>query len=134
MQGRQDSPREAAIKDATRMLNNMELPYLLQLRIALNETIEERQREARVEGIRKIREIVAKIGVDIGWILAEQDPAGSAFGQKLRALVPIKYVDPRNPNHRWSGRGTRPHWYREFLQHGGTEEQMQHAAKMLNGL
>jgi len=75
--------------------------------------LEDRKLSARKEGLDKIREIAASIGVQVTFGKADEKPAGRRGGK-----VATKYADPSNPKHKWSGRGMKPKWLRGLLDQG----------------
>lgn len=64
------------------------------------------------DGIAKIKEIAASIGVQVDIIDTEK--RSSRAGSK----VAVKYRDPTNPKNAWTGRGMKPRWLRAFLEQG----------------
>ncbi len=76
-----------------------------------------RQEGKRKEGIAKIREIAASIGVNVE--ITDSGKVSTRRGGK----VPVKYQNPANPLDRWTGRGMQPKWLREFVEQGRQVEE-----------
>jgi DNA-binding protein H-NS len=75
--------------------------------------LEQKRQQARRETIAEMKTLAASIGVD----LVIKDEAAASTARK-GAKVPIKFRDPANPNHEWSGRGVRPKWLQAYLEQG----------------
>ncbi len=74
--------------------------------------LRDRQEGKRREGIAKIREIAASIGVNVE--ISEPAKVSSRKGGK----VAVKYQNPANPANKWTGRGMKPKWLRELIEQG----------------
>ncbi len=74
--------------------------------------LRDRQEGKRKEGIAKIREIAASIGVSVE--ISEQAKTSPRKGGK----VAVKYQNPANPANKWTGRGMKPKWLRELIEQG----------------
>lgn len=74
--------------------------------------LRDRQEGKRKEGIAKIREIAASIGVTVNI----DEP--SRFSPRKGNKVPVKYQNPANPANKWTGRGMKPKWLRELVEQG----------------
>jgi DNA-binding protein H-NS len=72
-----------------------------------------RQEGKRKEGMAKIREIAAEIGVTVE--ISEQSGKPSP---RKGGKVAVKYQNPANPSNRWTGRGMKPKWLRELIEQG----------------
>ncbi len=76
----------------------------------------DKQHSKKREVIAQIKELAASIGcsVEITDIAGSEKPASSRRGGK----VAVKYRDPANPKHQWTGRGMKPKWLRELIEQG----------------
>lgn len=78
-----------------------------------SKALDQKRQQARRDVLAQIKSLAASIGVDVQ--ISEQVPeAVSRKGSK----VAIKYRDPANPNHAWSGRGVKPRWLQEYVDQG----------------
>lgn len=75
--------------------------------------LKEKQSKTRREGIAKIKELAASIGVSV-----EISESGKPPRSRTGGKVAIKYRNPENPDHQWTGRGMKPKWLRELLEQG----------------
>lgn len=74
--------------------------------------LRDRQEGKRKEGIAKIREIAASIGVTV----EISDP--TKLSPRKGGKVAVKYQNPANPANKWTGRGMKPKWLRELIEQG----------------
>jgi DNA-binding protein H-NS len=74
--------------------------------------LRDRQEGKRKEGITKIREIAAAIGVAVD--ISDHAKSSPRKGGK----VAVKYQNPANPANKWTGRGMKPKWLRELVEQG----------------
>ena len=90
-----------------RGLDKMSVEQLLELRTAIDKTLERRRREI-------VHNLHALKGVR---------PNGHARGSimKGRKIAP-KYRNPKNPAETWAGRGAKPRWMTAFLKKGRSVE------------
>jgi DNA-binding protein H-NS len=79
--------------------------------------LRDRQEGKRKEGIAKIREIAAAIGIAVE--IADPAKTSSRKGGK----VAVKYQNPANPADKWTGRGMKPKWLRELIEQGRNLEE-----------
>jgi len=79
-------------------------------------TLRDRQLEKRKEVVAEIKQLAASIGYSVE--LTEISPENAAGSTRKGTKVPVKYRDPENPKHQWSGRGMQPKWLRELIEHG----------------
>jgi len=86
---------------------------LAQLIAEASKELEYKRGAAKRETIAKIRELAKSIGVQVEIREGEMKPTPGK-----RSSVPVKYRDPHNPKHAWSGRGIRPRWLQQFLDQG----------------
>ena len=99
-------------------LNNLSEEELAGLLKNAGKALEDRKLSVRKEGIEKINEIAASIGVHVTFGVAEGKPS-SRRGRR----VPTKYTDPSNPKNKWSGRGMKPKWLRALIDQGRSLEE-----------
>ncbi len=76
--------------------------------------LRDRQDGKRKEGIAKIREIAASIGVTVDF----SEPNSSRYSPRKGGKVAVKYQNPANPSNKWTGRGMKPKWLRELVEQG----------------
>ena len=97
---------------------------LLNRKRKIDLAIAERQ-ETEVESLKtKIVAVTDALGITVAelfGIKAEQQPERR---QKKRRET-VKYRDPADPAHTWSGRGKPPKWLQEKLDQGATKEEFQ---------
>ena len=74
------------------------------------------EQKARRELLSQMRELAQKNGMTLEDVLGN-GPSGKA---KLAA----KYVDPKNPDRTWVGRGRQPAWVRRHIEDGGKLEDL----------
>jgi DNA-binding protein H-NS len=79
--------------------------------------LRDRQDGKRKEGIVKIKEIAASIGVTV-----EITEPGRSLVRK-GGKVAVKYQNPANPIDKWTGRGMKPKWLREMIEQGRSLEE-----------
>jgi len=75
--------------------------------------LRDRQEGKRKEGIAKIKELAASIGVTVEF---PSDP--SKASPRKGGKVAVKYQNPANPANKWTGRGMKPKWLRELVEQG----------------
>ncbi len=79
-------------------------------------SLRDRQAAKRKQAVAQIKELAASIGYSAE--LTDISP-GQASGSARKGIkVAIKYRDPDNPRHQWTGRGMQPTWLRELLGQG----------------
>jgi DNA-binding protein H-NS len=77
------------------------------------------QLNKRKEVINQIKDLAASIGATVD--IHEDDKKIVRKGNK----VAIKYRDPNNPEHTWTGRGMMPIWLRDLLNSGRDRSEFQ---------
>lgn len=85
--------------------------------LELSEDIQGAMKAAKARETVQIRAEVQRLAESHGMTLQD------LLGRNRRTVIrtEAKYVNPRNPEQTWSGRGRRPHWY--------TPELSRHVAK-----
>jgi DNA-binding protein H-NS len=96
-------------------LSETELAQLIQ---GAEKALRERQLGKRKEVISKIKEMAAGIGYTVE--LTEIAPERAVGGSRKGSKVAVKYRNPENPKHEWTGRGMQPKWLRELIEQGRT--------------
>lgn len=86
----------------TNGLEKMSHAELVGLREEIDRLIAEKQVAERAALKQRLAEIARAQG------FALEDIVGK--GRKPRGAVPIKYRDPKDPEHTWTGRGRMPRW------------------------
>jgi DNA-binding protein H-NS len=99
----------------TREIHHLSEHELTDIIHQASKALEQKRQQARRETIAEMKTLAASIGVE----LIIKDEAGAPTTRQ-RAKVPIKFRDPANPNHAWSGRGARPKWLQAYLEQGRT--------------
>jgi DNA-binding protein H-NS len=89
---------------------------LSQLR-TLEAQVEEELKKRHFLGISQAREQILHIargaGISVDELLSGKPPKDSQRGP-----VPVKYRDPNEPTHQWSGRGRQPAWVKDWIASG----------------
>lgn len=98
----------------------MTLEELRQLKQQIADLLPKREKEARDEALRQIREIAKSVGVSVDELLGGK-PSNPI---KLKTAPVILYRDPGNAENAWSGRGPRPRWLKAALDAGKTLEEL----------
>ena len=85
--------------------------------------IDNAQKSLRDRHAAKRKQVAAQIkalAVSIGYAaeLTEISPGQASGNTQKSVKVAIKYRDPDNPRHQWTGRGVQPTWLRELLGQG----------------
>lgn len=111
-----------AIKDATALIQGMELPYLQQLQSVLSVEIDKRHKDERRDAIAKIRSIAAAAGVDLESLVHPRAAATPKGTKKVVTPAPVKFQHPDNPALQWSGRGRQKEWVKQFIESGKSIE------------
>ena len=79
-------------------------------------TLRDRQLGKRKEVVTQIKELAASIGCTVE--LTEISPENVGGSSRKGTKVAVKYRDPENPKHQWTGRGMQPKWLRELIGQG----------------
>jgi len=89
---------------------------LAQLRTLEAQVVEELKKRHFL-GISQAREQILHIargaGISVDELLSGKSPKNSQ-----RDPVPVKYRDPNEPTHQWSGRGRQPLWVKDWIASG----------------
>lgn len=99
------------------------LESLIAQREKLDAMIREEQELNKAENVRKVRSFIEKNGLTIDDVFPGASKSGKASAsKKARTTLPIKFRDPANPDHTWTGRGFKPKWLVAALAAGATIE------------
>lgn len=123
-------------------LSALNLTDLRRLQTRVETEITRRTSTARKDLLKKVQKMAAEAGVSLDELMVRETaeapkkkavPRGA--GKKTRAKsatagvkVPVKYRHPENSELAWTGRGRKPKWVEEWLNGGGTLEQVAVAA------
>lgn len=102
-------------------LNELSEAELSSLIDTAQRELRDRQFSKRKEVIGKIKDLAASIGCTVE--LTEVAPEKSAGNSRKGSKVAVKYRDPENPKHQWTGRGMQPKWLRELIEQGRSLEE-----------
>ena len=81
-------------------------------------TLRDRQLDKRKEVVAEIKQLAASIGYSVE--LTEISPENATGSTRKGTKVPVKYRDPDNTKHQWTGRDVQPNWLRELIGQGRT--------------
>ncbi len=79
-----------------------------------SKALEQKRENAKRDVMAQMKALAASIGVQVEIKDSAVEP-GARKGSK----VAIKYRDPTNVSHAWSGRGVKPRWLQAYLAKGG---------------
>lgn len=83
------------------------------------------RQDTEVEALRtKVSTVADALGVTVAELFNIKAEPTDRRPKKKRELA-IKYRDPDNPEHTWTGRGKPPKWLQEKIDQGATKEQFQ---------
>ena len=97
---------------------NLSEQDLAELIAKASKKLEARRHGKKKDVLAQIRALAASVGVEV-----EITEGGSKAGSLKGSKVAVKYRDPGNPKHQWTGRGVKPRWLRELLEQGRTLEE-----------
>ena len=97
-------------------LHDLSEVELAQLIDNAQKTLRDRQVGKRKEVIAQIKDLAATIGYTVE--LTEISPDKAVGSSRTGSKVPVKYRNPENPKHQWTGRGMQPKWLRELIEQG----------------
>jgi DNA-binding protein H-NS len=102
-------------------LNELSETELARLINNAQKTLRNRQLGKRKEVVNQIKELALSIGCTVE--LTEISPDKAVGNSRKGSKVPVKYRNPENPKHVWTGRGMQPKWMRELILQGRTLEE-----------
>ncbi len=97
-------------------LHDLSEVELAQLIDNAQKTLRDRQVGKRKEVIAQIKDLAATIGYTVE--LTEISPDKTVGSSRKGSKVAVKYRNPENPKHQWTGRGMQPKWLRELIEQG----------------
>ena len=86
-----------------------------------NQALRERQASKRKETLAQIMALAASVGVAVEILEKGPRPNGGAAAKGSK--VAVKFRDPANPKHKWTGRGMAPVWLRALEAGGRSREE-----------
>jgi len=99
-------------------LSNLSIADLKNLLTIIPAEIKRREKDEKAQAIKDLAAFAAERGFSLDELL------GIATEKKERTPVAVKYRHPTKPDFAWTGRGRQPKWIVEFVQTGGTLEQL----------
>ncbi len=103
-------------------LQQWEKSDLLVLQKMLTQELERRNNQSKKEAMQKINAICQNMGVPMLEILGMTGLQRT--GPKKGTKVAIRYQHPQRKELIWTGRGRQPVWMREWLEAGGTIDEL----------
>lgn len=101
-------------------ISNLSLAELKNLLALIPSEIAKREKETKVATLKELEALASERGFSLNDLLG----TGAAKVKKEKGPVVVKYRHPQNPELAWTGRGRKPIWVVEFLDAGGTLEQL----------
>jgi len=98
-------------------IHDLSEQQLAELIAVASKQLEHKRGSKKRETIAQIKELAASIGVQIEII------DGSNKATRAGSKVAVKYRDPSNPKHVWTGRGMKPRWLKSLLDSGRSIEE-----------
>lgn len=102
----------AMTKGITMNIDRMNVEELQDLQKQVANAIVAKQREARSQIKKQIRDLAEHNGTTVEALF------GLKAGRKAKGSVAAKYGNPANPAETWSGRGRMPRWLQQKIQGG----------------
>lgn len=93
---------------------------LLQLKVELEVELKKREQEEKAAARKKILEIARTSNFDLDELFTSPKAGAGA----PRRVVEPKYINPKDPERTWTGRGRQPVWVQEHQANGGTLEEL----------
>lgn len=101
---------------------SMNLDELSKISEELSAEIEVRRSEARKSAIEKIKEEIKRHS------LTAKDLGFDSDKKQKRAPSTTRYVDPKDSNKTWTGRGRKPAWIQDYEKDGGNLDDLKKPA------
>lgn len=118
-------PEKLTAEEVISALEGLELKALKEVYSATQGQIKLKEKAAQGDAIQRMRDIAEQKGVDFEAVMrAHFGIDETSDGQKKRAKVPPKYKHPENPSLTWSGRGRHPTWFKEYVEAGGSSDDL----------
>lgn len=102
-------------------LEALSLVELKKLDAQVSREITRRTDTKRREFLKKMKKLATEHGVDLAEVVVG---ASEAMPPTNGGKLPIKYWNPANPTKGWSGHARKPRWVIDWLEKGGTLEQL----------
>ena len=100
------------------------LKALIEQRARLDALIAEEQSLHKSENVRKVRAFIRDHGLTVDDVFPGQSKSPKVAAlRKARTTLPVKFRDPGNAEHTWTGRGFKPKWLAYALANGHTIEE-----------
>ena len=93
-------------------VDKLSYKQLLDLQTRISKAIDARKQEEKLELKRRMTELAAASGFEIGEVLGKQR------GVRKGSTVAPKYRHPKDPSLTWTGRGRQPNWLTAELKKG----------------
>ncbi len=111
-----------------RQLNAMSLRQLQALSDVVQRMIETRSlAERKSAAAAEARNVAGKHGFslsDLADVPVEAPKKRKRGEKKPKGRIPSKYQDPNDATRKWTGRGRAPGWVREYLEAGGSKDDL----------
>lgn len=100
-------------------ISNLSVAELKTLLTQIPKEIDRREKEEKYKLIKELEALASERGFNLNDLVV-----GGEAVKSERAPVAVKYRHPSNVELCWTGRGRQPKWVVEFVQGGGTFEQL----------
>lgn len=100
-------------------LSQLSFVELSQLQKELDREIVRRKVDEKQKAIADLQKLAADRGFSLGELLGADPAPVSKRGGKRGPVAP-QYRNPADGNQTWTGRGRKPHWVSDFLNGGGS--------------
>ncbi|PTE19506.1 transcriptional regulator [Cereibacter changlensis JA139] len=98
-------------------LNEMSLADLKTLQKDVGRAIGTFERRRKAEAVAALETAAKEMGFTLAELIGQQPG-------RRRSIAMAKYANPADPSDTWSGRGRQPHWFRDALMAGRTEQDL----------
>lgn len=85
---------------------------------------EQQQKKLHRERRNEVKKKLIAMAQAEGYTIDELFGTGAKKASDKRGTVAPKYRNPANPAQTWSGRGKRPHWFKDALSQGKSENDL----------
>ena len=86
-------------------------------------TIEQRRKQEKKQVTQELKEFAASKGFSWQELFSDGAPAAPKVGRGRYKSKP-RFRNPNNPEQTWTGRGTRPQWFKDALNSGVDPQSM----------
>lgn len=100
-------------------LQNLDIPQLRQLLLDVQTEMKTREQEELQKARDEIRSIAERVGLPLDALMSV-----SAKAKKQPTKVSAQYRNPDDASAQWTGRGRQPKWVKDFIEAGGTLDQL----------